>query len=1574
MSAFKFLTNTGDHFSATFFDADFPKKVRDRSGYDADTLKARATAISSLSKPYQDFRAKASDTKARPKDRIQAAHRFHGKLLDALGYEAARTHYHEMWALDEASVLPVRHVLYRGDEPHLMVLEMQPMVRLGEEEAPGLFDQRYQDEDAHAQRYHRSQWEDIFRVPEDQKLSPAVINEVVSALFLQDGHRRPAYVLLCAGNRYFLAEQEKWFRGGYLEFDLDDLFDEGRVDRKAFELFDLMLGKAKLAPEADQVLMEQLDEDSHKSAYAVTQDLKAGVVAAVELLANEAVRYWDEHDVRPVEVDAAQLKDDCLNVVYRLLFLFYAESRGDLGLLPVDDETYSEGYSLELLRELELVPLDSERSRNGHFFHTSLTRLFRLLATGYREQEKETDTFILKRLDSPLFDDARLHYLGEVVIRNEVWQTIIRELSLSQRKKGKARGRISYANLGINQLGSVYESLLAFQGYFAEEEQIEVHRKKKGKESSADVVSKDGSFLVPRRRLDDFDGKEVFREEDGTVRTIPEGTFVYRLSGRERAKSASFYTPEVLTQTTVKYTLKPLLERLHSQGEDKLTATDLLDLKILEPAMGAAAFHNEAINQIAEAYLDARQRELGKRIAPDRYRDELQKVKAHIALNNVYGVDLNPTAVELGQLSLWLNVIHKDMATPFFGYRLGTGNAVVGAWLRAFPEQAYRKVPGDKQSGKKWWESAPRPMSFHKQAQAAKVLRREGEVYHFLLPDAGMVAAADHKELRARYPEETKRMKEWRKALTAPLDGEEARMVVRLSHAIDTLLADHADHQRRIHAQTGNTLDLFGHAAPPELRLDSYAEKERLAQQREEAGAPYFKLKMAMDYWCALWYWHPDHAVNLPDRRTWWQDLLNLLEGDAAEGQRSGAVLDRMAQKAEATDLFANPRLLHVRDAATQYRFFHPQLEFIEVFADRGGFDVIVGNPPWVTIDFDEAGVVSDTYPEVAIRKMSAPETRKRVKGLMALSESLTAAYFEELVWAETTKTFLGAEQNYPLLVGQRTNLYKNILENTFSLMSSSGFAGLVHPESIYDDPKGQPLRKEVYPRLRYHFQFRNELALFKETNDHGRLVFGIHVYSVNDGIIRFDSMNNVFHPSTIDGCYVHSGGGTCGGMKVYSEQANKMVWNIHPHGDRIIRITEKELGVMARTFEEEGTDPSVAKLVSVHSQQIISVLQKLSEHEGRVGDLEPFVTDCWNETIAVDDGIIKHSTQTPDVDQYELIYSGPHFFVGNPLYKTPRSNCTENSHYDTLDLMTLPADYVPRTNYVPAEDLETFTNRIQGIGLTRWIDSYRVGFRKMIGSASERTLQPSLIPPNVSHAGSVMSVQVERTEDAVLFAALNSSIVGDFYVKSKGVSNLYQNTLEALPSACKNVFENPLCNRLVLLSSLTQAFSSLVMVLDYSGDSWSIADERLPLWSRSIKQWSWETPLRSDFARRWALVEIDVLSAMALGLTLDELILIYNIQFPVLQQNEDDTWYDQNGRIVFTCSKGLSGVGVDRKTWNEIRDMTTGSTTHVVDPDRSEMYGGTERTYVAPFEKRDRVEDYRTAWAYFEHELQSES
>ncbi len=130
---------------------------------------------------------------------------------------------------------------------------------------------------------------------------------------------------------------------------------------------------------------------------------------------------------------------------------------------------------------------------------------------------------------------------------------------------------------------------------------------------------------------------------------------------------------------------------------------------------------------------------------------------------------------------------------------------------------------------------------------------------------------------------------------------------------------------------------------------------------------------------------------------------------------------------------------------------------------------------------------------------------------------------------------------------------------------------------------------------------------------------------------------------------------------------------------------------------------------------------------------------------------------------------------------------------------------------------------------------------------------------------------------------------------------------------------------------------------------------------------------IKKLFERRQALVELDVLSAMALGLNCGELILIYNIQFPVLQSYEENTFYDAKGNIVFTNnSQGLRAVGVDTKAWNEIKDMKAGETyTHVIE--KSEFYKGLEIVFQAPFDKCDRVEDYKTAWAHFEKIFSSE-
>jgi hypothetical protein len=156
----------------------------------------------------------------------------------------------------------------------------------------------------------------------------------------------------------------------------------------------------------------------------------------------------------------------------------------------------------------------------------------------------------------------------------------------------------------------------------------------------------------------------------------------------------------------------------------------------------------------------------------------------------------------------------------------------------------------------------------------------------------------------------------------------------------------------------------------------------------------------------------------------------------------------------------------------------------------------------------------------------------------------------------------------------------------------------------------------------------------------------------------------------------------------------------------------------------------------------------------------------------------------------------------------------------------------------------------------------------------------------------------------------------------------------------------------------------------EFKSDHWTKDDPRLDnaFFTRLTPQWHRNCALRTDYARRQALVEIDVLAAMALGLTCDELIAIYRIQFPVLRQNEEDTWYDRSGRIVFTCSKGLPGIGFDRADWNRIKDMKDGTVQRTIQDDT--LPGGPREktiTYQAPFDRCHREADYRTAWKAFE-------
>lgn len=1638
---YRFIQNVGDYFPSGYFSDDFINKVQNCAGRSSDEMKELCTPYVQIRGEYEEFKNFIINSHARKEDEIKHTHDWHTTLLRKLGYNTDHA-YEEPYVVKEGTndspseIIPVRHIIRIGNQVSMLIMEMQNLITINDVEPDGLFKQQYEgDTTSNHQRYNARQWRQVIPAKyldrERYHFSPAVINKAITQIFLMPEERRPHYILMLAGNVVFLFDRDKWARGSYLQFSLDDLYFQAQIKayRLHYALFHLLCCKETLAADGQTVLMDSLIEESYKNAYEVTKDLKEGVIFAVETLANEALYYWKQNNNIPVsdytdDTFEAEVKDDCLTIIYRLLFLFYAESREELEILPVDDEVYKLGYSLESLRDLEMMRLNSQASREGYFFDDSIHHLFSLLSNGHHATDATNNkSFRVRPIDSPLFNDKNLHHLGNVKIRNIKWQEIIKALSLS--KKKNYCGRISYANLGVNQLGSVYESLLAFRGFYAEEDYIEVHK--------ANDPS-DGTFLVPYSRMSDFDINEVLTDnETGAPIILPQGTFVYRLNGRDRQKSASYYTPEVLTRSTVKYTLKSIIDDV---AENKRKATELLDLKILEPAMGAAAFQNEVINQLAEAYLfhqQRQQRENGLnnwRIQPDHYRDELQKVKAYIATHNVYGVDLNPTAIELGKLSLWLNVIHKDMETPFFANRICVGNAVIGAWLKVYSKNEFYGISeryGAKLKPNKWWEKAPHKVKFF----SNRVNRSINDVYHFLLPDANMLGVRCIKEQKQANPVAEKRMAAILKNWTEPIGAYEFQTLQRLSAKIDILLKDYYIDQISIEKYTNNRREIWDgidHSGSESLfkeeeQAESYARKQELFDTRYGHNNAYRKLKLAMDYWCSLWFWEYKDADSLPTREEYWADIEALLDVDNDKlDNRTRQALERADKVCEdepefnrisedeaqivaktqeemltevqgKTSLFSDEdplRLKIVCRLSERYRFFHPMLEFIEVFWLRDGFDIICGNPPWIKLEFDEIGIMSEKYPEVAIRKMSAPDARKKRDELFVANPDLEKLYRAEETDNTCSGVFLNAYQNYPLLVGQQTNLYKCVLTNGMELMGRDGYMGLLTPESIYDDPKGQPLRRELYKHLMYHFQYQNELRLFAEV-DHHTQYGGQLLRSGISSPPRFASLSNLFHPSTVDACFAHDGHGLCGGIK--DENGN---WNTAPHKERIVSISEVELRVLSETFED-GTTSDCAKFVSIHSKEIINVLRKISEFPTHLGEVENIITECLHETGAVDAGIIKRDTDYANIDQYEMIYNGPQFYVANPLNKCPRQRCILNSDYDNINLLTIDNDYLPRTNYVPAIPLSEFKQQFRGFLIGQyhdghskygdWIDYYKLGFRKMVGSSAERTLICALLPRKSAHIHGVISVAFRDGNHSVDAAGLYSSIVMDFYMKTLGASNVQSSRMNKFPLGVAPKYQSALYSRTLLLNCLTKHYADLWEEMwkeEYKQESWSIEDKRLKPFASLTEQWQWSTPLRNYFERRQALVEIDVIAAMALGLSLQDLEMIYTIQFPVLQQNENDTWYDAEGKIVFTCSKGLTGVGLDRKRnaktgmlgWEDIRGEqidentyagTSPTHTHTIDPAKSELYGGQQQTFVAPYTRCDRIADYRTAWAHFE-------
>lgn len=1413
----------------------------------------------------------------------------------------------------------------------------------------------------------------------------------------------PRFVILIGMNQIALIDRNKWNEKRYLQFELEEIFS--RHEESTLQAMAVLLHKNSLCPEDGTALIDELDSNSQKHAAGVSQDLKYALRESIELLGNEVLydmAHRQDRDLEADPVDAGQLTLECLRYMYRMLFVLFIESRPELGYAPIKAQSYLTGYSLESLRDIaDAVRDDISEVGSGYYLHETLSKLYDLIYSGYPGTEEEIlkysdeeslhDMFVIAPLKAHIFDPEFTKMITNAKIRNSVMLRIIDLMSLTREtgRRNARRGRISYANLGINQMGSVYEALLSYRGFIAEHTLFEVKRAD-DKFNELDVgyfVAEEelGQYTEDERvryEKDDPDG----RYKKGDLRRYEKGTFIYRLAGREREKSASYYTPEVLTKCLVKYALKELLE-----GK---TADDILQLTICEPAMGSAAFLNEAINQLAEAYLDRRQKERGEMIPADKRQRELQKVKMYIADRNVYGIDLNPVAVELAEVSLWLNTIYDGGYVPWFGTQLVNGNSLIGA-----RRQCYRvENLTTKTKGLRWFENAPERVPVGAERADKNYQKNRKQIYHFLLGDPGMCAYSDN-VIKSLEPENLKKMAAWNKKFNEPYSDDDIASLLRLSDEIDKLWNAQVKLRQEVEGKTRDRLSIYGWEDEGEDSHTTIRQKDRIlselykSEHMRNAG-PYARLKFAMDYWCALWFWPIDKADLLPSRSEFFFDMAYILSGTmGAVNIRKGIKDGQMTFLATENELMAqellnkygidtvvdipllrkqNPRLDLAYQIAEQNHFMHWELEFADLFDKKGGFDLIIGNPPWIKLKWNEQSVLADIMPLFLVKKLSAFETTNHRDEVLEIRNH-RKSYFEEYESISGQMNFLVAFSNYPILSGQQPDLFKCFMPQAWYFSTEIGISAFVHPEGVYDDPKGGELRNILYSHLCKHFQFQNELALFSEVAHQKR--FSINIYS-NKLQREFESISNLYTPQTIDLCYENPISNTNIGVK--DENGN---WNIEGNADRILHIGKNELLLFARIFENNDNWQQ-ARIPLLHTQSLIDVLSLFAFVSKRIS-LDPsqaIGTALWHETNAQKDNIIQRNVHFPNnVD--DVIYSGPHIGVANPLYKTSRAVCIQKSDFDLIDLEIIDDKYLPRGNYSPKCTMENYLKKVP---MTSWgnnyLDNYRVVSREMANRPGERTLIAAIYPPHIAHILTQYGVAFSNINFVPLVAGSFASIPFDFFIKSTGKAHINGDTIPSMPLLDDTKQTKPIILRALLLNCLTKYYDTLwhqCWDKSFLEDSWAKSDPRLNdgLFSNLSPVWNKHIPIKSEYARRQALVELDVLVSMALNMTLEQLKTIYRIQFPVLQSYESDTWYDANGRIVFS-NRGMGELTFKRPEWeNGIKGAPAGKKFYRTITDDTMPGGPIQRTieYVAPFDRCDREQDYETAWKFFEEKYGSQ-
>ena len=959
---------------------------------------------------------------------------------------------------------------------------------------------------------------------------------------------------------------------GFLEFDLEAIFENASSEhfrvlyrilhKSRFEYQYLSTGETLYDDEGnpvetdDSCLLELFHKKSRETGVKIGTHLRDQVVEAIEKLGNGFAESLNPDEFRNGK--AKEFYSEILNIIYRLLFLMFAEQKG---WLPVRNLVYAQTYSIGSLRALaERGGYDFDEERD---LWEGLKITFRLASGGYTFPNGDT----VNAFGGQLFSEKKLKTISALPLKNRYLLDAVYRLSYF--RVDSIVNRINYANLAIDELGSVYESLL------------------------------------------DFEPKIAVTDTRTGSRQIRRGEFYLDSRGTERKTTGSYYTDSRLVAQLIDSALVPVIEKAL---EDKLSPEEkekaVLGLRVADIACGSGAFLIAAMEKLGERLALIRKGD------EDRPTDEqLREARRDVLLNCIYGVDLNPMAVELAKFSLWITASLPDMPLSFLDHKIKCGNSLIGATAdlvkKGIPEGAYNAVTIDNPA-------------------ICSELRRK------VKKELQQIAGAKEPSLQYGLK-------------FAKSEKDE------LLHLRESLMSKHQEE-----------------AAEVDLVEEEYRRLEKMERK--------FKDWILADVWTSAFFIQKTN-----------HDLTKYPVNATLEAIRENQVID-------------NDIVEEALRLSKQYRFFHFHLEFPEVF-EKGGFDCLLGNPPWEKINFKDEEYFSIRSPEIANARNKA-ERKALIENLPVSDPQLYHDYQAEKRGHDCLSVFFRESGSFPFTGVSRINLYSVFAEQYEKLINLNGATGNVLPTGIILD--------------------ENNKELFLHLVDHNRI----------DRVIDFENRKGLFsevHRSYRFCLFVTLGRNGSNLYKFYQTEPGD--------GSEFIEITLEAI----RTI-----NPNSSTCPSFRTKTDYEIARKVY---GRFGVLvnESFPEkNSWNVRI-----------RTPFNMSNDSIYFKPRSAGLLPLYEAKYTYHYNHRYCTWNGIATEPAGEadLARTDYTVGTQYYIDPGIVESrFGRKKWCLVYR----DITRATDERTMIASIIP-GCSCANTLSIIETLNINDALLLESCLNSLPFDF-------------------------------------------------------------------------------------------------------------------------------------------------------------------------------------------------------------------